>query len=459
MMRLPSAAWIDQSRFNPNRWAPEYYKDSYVQLEKRLEECRLPLKRLGGLGHLFSGPFGSELPSDIYRTPSGVPLLRVQNIGLLFLELDHLALIPDEVHQQQKRSQVAGGDLVLAKAGRLGAVSRIPAEWSQCNITQHVIGARIRSGAIDTGYLVAFLLSKYGRFQFERQGVGTLTKFLGVEDARAVLVPVPGNEDLQRLIGSWIDEAERLRLGALTAFQEASLRLSSVLSLDSFSPRVSRTNWVSEICPLDRLTADFYLPRYLDLENHIRAMKRYARIGELVREPVLRATTPDRAEDGAVPCVLTSDIDPQLIRWHEPSLRVTQTVYSEHFGSLQEFDVLYTSVGPPVGEAAVVLPEFLPLGAGGDVSIIRTSDGLDPGYLCLYLNSMFGQMQNERFARGIRQRRVYPEDISAFLVPVPSHEDQEFIGSRVTKMERLNETGLVHLKRAISSVESLIEGR
>jgi hypothetical protein len=121
-------------------------------------------------------------------------------------------------------------------------------------------------------------------------------------------------------------------------------------------------------------------------------------------------------------------------------------------------DVVYTSVGPPVGEAAVVLGQFLPMAVGGDVSIIRHGEDLHPGFLSLFLNSVFGQMQNDRYSRGIRQRRVYPEDIGSFLMPLVPQQVQAYIGDRVVQYEELNERAYDLVEGATADVEALISG-
>ena len=89
---------------------------------------------------------------------------------------------------------------------------------------------------------------------------------------------------------------------------------------------------------------------------------------------------------------------------------------------------------------------------------IRTKDQLHAGFLCLYLNSLFGQMQNDRYSRGIRQRRVIPEDIGSFLISLPEDADQKFIGARVIKYEQLNEMAINLVDEAKADVEALIEG-
>lgn len=453
-----SAVWVDTSRLRPSRWAAEYYRKDYTDLEDFLESSGQRLVPLGKLGRLFTGPFGSELPASMYNTPNGVPLLRVQNIGDLFLNEDDLARIPLSVHKEIIRSKLEPGDLALAKAGRLGALIRIPEHIPECNITQHIVGVKIDKGHVRGSYLAAFFLSRYGNFQLRRQGVGTLIKYLGIEETRAAKVPLPDRR-IQDYIGNKVELAEQCSNLANGLLTEAKDLFNKILGLNRFQPTLSLTNTIKADELSYRLTSEFYLQRYFDLDAHLRSLGLQIKpIGSLLREHIIRSSTPERTDDGEVPCILTSDIDPHEIRWRIPSLRVTSSVHKAHTGRLEELDVVYTSVGPPVGEAAVTLRQFLPMAVGGDVSILRHGKDLHPGFLSLFLNSVFGQMQNDRYSRGIRQRRVYPEDIGAFLIPVLSLDNQNYIGDRVVQYQDLREHAINLVTQAKADAEALVEG-
>ncbi len=431
-MAAPSTVWVEPGRLRPSRLAAEFYRKEFSDLEDQLDRSGHKLVVLGKLGRLFTGPFGSKLPASLYETPDGVPLLRVQNIGELFLNERDLARIPLEVHEEIYRSKLDPGDLALAKAGRLGALSRIPGYMGECNITQHIVGVRVRGKKVRNSYLAAFFLSRFGSFQLRRQGIGTLIKYLGVEETRAAKVALPDHR-IQCYIGAKVELAERCRSQSATLCAEACSRFNERLRTDDFRVGGALTNVVGVRNLTDRLSSEFYLPRYFALETHLESLGvPVMQMRSLLRSDIIRSSTPERTQDAPVPCILTSDIDPHEIRWRNPSLSVTQRVHEAHSGHLEARDVVYTSIGPP-GEAAVVLPQLLPMAVGGDVSILRHGDNLHPGFLALYLNSIFGQMQNDRYSRGILQRRVYPEDIGSFLVPVLSTRDQTYIGALVSQ--------------------------
>lgn len=459
MNRRPSISFVEPQRLQPSRLNPEFYSREYMATESRLLSGSSKLAKLGSLARLFTGPFGSKLPASIYDTEGGIPLLRVQNIGELFLVENDLARIPRSVHEDISRSALEPGDLALAKAGRLGALSTIPGRMPVCNITQHIIGLKPQEGRISSAFLAAFMLSRYGRFQLERQGIGTLLKYLGIEETRNALVPLPPRE-IQEYIGAKVRLAEKCREEADRSLVEARTRFDIALRTQQFRPSGSRQHTVSSGRVLGRLNAEFYQERYFNMEDHFASLPSpVRRIESLLKHPVIRSSTPPRSETGEVPCILTTDIDPLTVSWKSPSMRVVTAVAEAHVGYLQEEDVVYTSIGPPVGEAAMIIRRHLPIIAGGDVSVLRCGVNLHPGYLCLFLNSRFGKMQNDRHARGIRQRRVYADDISDFLIPVIPEQDQTYIGTRICRYESLCEEAHDMVTQAKANVEALIEGK
>jgi len=68
-------------------------------------------------------------------------------------------------------------------------------------------------------------------------------------------------------------------------------------------------------------------------------------------------------------------------------------------------------------------------------------------------------MQGERYSRGSVQRRVYPEDISQFLISLPSKDEQEKIGNLVLKHQRYNDKSKEMILGACGLIEDLIEGK
>lgn len=434
----------------------DYYLPERVAAEEQVSDGRFPTAALDLLRRKDRTITDGIRRHD--KSDAGVHLIRTQNLVGPLVDYAGTAFINEAWHRTCLKSEVRPGDLLVAIRGYLGAAAIVVDGSPRANINQHIARICVDEGKCSTRYLWAFLTCQVGRIILERYVTGTVQRGVTLPDLRAVRIPVPDRR-IQYYIGAKVELAERCRTRSTSLHEEAIARFDVLLRTPQFHAGGELTHVVDAQALTERLTSEFYLPRYFALEAHLSTLGVPVKpIRSLLRSEITRSSTPERDEDAPVPCILTSDIDPHEIRWRTPSLRIMQSVHDRHSGRLAPLDVVYTSVGPPVGEAALVLTQFLPMAVGGDVSILRHADDLHPGFLALYLNSVFGQMQNDRYSRGIRQRRVYPEDIGAFLMPVFGTKDQAYVGERIARHQVLNERAVDLVSEAKANVEALIEG-
>jgi len=435
----------------------DYYRPKFVEALARVHKSGFllrPLDKLRDPERIITDGIRKHT-----KTESGVVLIRTQNFEGVSLNLDDCVYVDLAQHKAALKSAVRPSDLLIAIRGYLGKAAIVSPNLPTANINQHIARIAVDPRKVDSGYLWAFFSSPTGASLLEQQVTGTVQQGITLPALRQLSIPLPPRS-VQDYIGAKVRLAEDCRARARELLSEAKRRFAEILHPEKFSPSNTGFGFVDRARLTERLAAEFYLPAYLDLERHLRSINLpVVPIAELLRSSIVRTSTPDRVDFEAIPCILTSDIDPQQIDYVNPSLWIQKETHKLHKGKLEPFDVVYTSVGPPVGEAALVLPEYLPMAVGGDVSVLRVVKDVSPGYFCLYLNSIFGQMQNERYARGIRQRRVYPDDIGSFLIPVLEKADQDYIGSRVTDYERLNDRAAVLVREAKADVEALIEGQ
>ncbi|WNG39310.1 hypothetical protein F0U61_40830 [Archangium violaceum] len=244
---------------------PDYYAPVHVADEQRLRQ--FGSFELGECGRFFVGPFGSELPSSLYR-PSGVPLLRVGNIGQLDMSEDNLVFLDEATHKQLEASETLPGDLLIVKASVGEKICRFPTRYDRGNITQHIIGIR-PNGYADMDYVAVALFSPIGRRQLERRSLGSIIQYLGVVDARTVLVPRIA-PDAQRYIGDKVRQADRLRERARRLEAESS----AFFQLQEWTePRAgTRRAYTARRGAMrsERLDAPFYDPGHEDLDALLR---------------------------------------------------------------------------------------------------------------------------------------------------------------------------------------------
>lgn len=464
MSVAPSTVWVEPTRLRPSRLAAEYYRKEYADLEDRLERSGLALEPLGKLGRLFTGPFGSELPASLYKTPQGVPLLRVQNIGELFLNEDDLARIPQAVHDDLFRSKLEPGDLALAKAGRLGALSAIPAHMPECNITQHIVGVKVERARIRGSYLAAFFLSRFGSFQLRRQGIGTLIKYLGIEETRAARVPLP-DAKVQQYIGAKIELAQRCRSRSQEVRSRAADGLVNAWHWHTAPSQRGNERGVPTVAHIVdpsvfdcRLDAEFYRPGFLALERWLDQQACWT-LSELVLPPA-KGVQPSYEQAGTIPALTVTHVDPFVLdRGNANGLVTEEWLTRNPRARIEEGELLFTVTGPPLGETVVVEKFHLPAAINSHVARVQPRPSFQfPHFLAGMLNSPLGQLQTTRYCKGVRQKELYPTDFVRFRFPKLSDQDCRRLDQLFAASCQLVEEARGLVERAKADIEELVEG-
>lgn len=456
----PSCVWVSPSDIN-GRLDASYFHHRYLSLDSSL--AHFPKRDVVPLDRCLVNPrrvlYQKTTSFAAADAPEGgVPFISGVDLdgSTMTVNWSSVRYVEQWMLDRYPKGRLTDGSLLIKVKGPNQHTAFVSKADRTALVSGTVLFSQVRG--CNPFYLAGYLSSRHGTAWRSRLRTNTTVEFIGSEELRAVPVLLPDRR-IQDYIGAKVELAEHCRARSGDLHAEAVVRFDALLRTHQFSPGVNLTNVVDARALTGRLTGEFYLPRYFALEKHLAGLEVPVKpIRSLLRNDIIRSSTPERDEAASVPCILTSDIDPHEIRWRNPSLRITQSVHDRHGGRLGARDVVYTSVGPPVGEAAVVLPQFLPMAVGGDVSILRHGDDLHPGFLALYLNSMFGQMQNDRYSRGIRQRRVYPEDIGAFLIPVFGATDQAYVGERIVRHQALNERAVDLVNEAKADIEALIEG-
>lgn len=453
---MPASVWVGPARVD-DRIDTRPYKSWVLE---RIDRCR---GFVGGSVRLGADGVCSQLSRGVGGGQPGVDAVAVfkakEVTGFGFSAPERF------VRECASDKVLQAGDIALTSSG-IGTIGRADIFYPSAHSTGarftvdgHVTIIRLDNGGLIPEFVSAFLNCAYGKAWSEWGTTGS-TRLLELSPSKVRRFEIPrADVRVQYFVAARVRLAARCRERGDRLMQQAWSRFDQLLCTQQFRPSLMLSNAVHSSRVTGRLDPGFYLRKYFDLDTHVATLGVPVKdVRSLLRSDVTRSSTPERSEDAPIPCILTSDIDPHEIRWRTPSMRISQSVHDGHAGRLAAGDVVYTSVGPPVGEAALVLQQFLPLAAGGDVSILRHGDDLHPGFLALYLNSVFGQMQNDRYSRGIRQRRVYPEDIGAFLIPAFGAKDQAYVGERIVRHQALNEVAVGFVNGAKADVEALIEG-
>lgn len=468
---MGSSVWVEPKYVTPIRFIAEYYTFEYLSLEERLDEAgqKLDLKPLGSLGRLFAGPFGSTLPTSVF-VDEGIPLLRVQNVGELEILTDNLANIGWDTHQKIIRSKLVSGDLAIAKAGRIGTTAIIPSSIPECNVTQHVVGVQVSKNRVNNYYLAAFLVSKYGQFQFERQGVGTLLKYLGVEDTRQAKVVLPPRP-MQEYIGAKVRLAEQCRTRAGELRQEARRCLDAGVGIDIQA--------ATQITEGKRFHALAVQPEIVSVDSMLVSRRLDSAAYSPVRLALLDLLEDARCEFLSIETA-ADDVTKQRRRHKRDKHAASYFVSILHLNNkgmvdfreaqvhnpassgivCQIGDILFSGINPRQNRVAVWTKEGRAL-CSAEFSIYRPRKDVSPFYLAFVWRSVYCLNQLEALTRGTSssRRRLKEEDFAELLVPVLTPDDQALIAHNEQRAVELDTRAAELVREAKADVEALIEGR
>ena len=433
----------------------DFFHPEFLDLDEILHQ--LPTERIN---RQFSISDGNHISISRHFTPQGeVPYFRGQDINNFFLENSRPIRIPQNVFDSpgMKRSHFIGEDVLIcivgASTGTIGLVSDsdTPATGS-CKIG--II--RKKNGAvIDPLYLAPFLMGKFGQYQVRRHSRGTAQGGLILIDLMKLSVPVlpwEQQQDIRALVSSSVTCNSVSR----QLYTQAQQLLESELGLDKlrFDKPVGYTARFSELELSHRTDAQHYQPRFTQLLEHlarfptrrIRDIRRYNR----------RGIQPVYVDGGTHAVVNSQHLGPKHIDYDGLQKTTEHIFNASPEAHIQPDDLLIYTTGAYIGRTNVYLDE-VPAFASNHVNILRLSPDIDHAYMAMVFQSIIGQFQTQKHARGSAQAELYPADIDKFVVPLLPPDKQQEIGNLVRESLAKQRESAQLLDQAKSRVEQLIE--
>ncbi len=187
-----------------DRLDPAYYDSAFVENQRFLESLPNTV-RLGDLIEFTTyGQVGSRECSE-----SGVRLLTPANLpvaedGLVTGVDVHNPerFVPEGSRNDPPRSRLRKGDLLLANSG-VGCIGRAAVFYSDepCNISQHINLIRLRG--IESEYVAAYLQTRFGRLQIDREKCGVGACGINFSRIRSILIPVLPQEQRREIVDGY----------------------------------------------------------------------------------------------------------------------------------------------------------------------------------------------------------------------------------------------------------------
>lgn len=430
----------------------EYYQKKYLFWENVLKGKKPVL--LSTLTHKVSD--GTHFTPNY--TENGVPFLSARNVleNSLSFEAGHRFISQEDHDLLYRRSDPKVGDVLLRKVGvgpRWAAV--VPGGLPVFSIFVSVALLRPRTDLIASEVLATFINSESGQTQLLRVQKGASQPDLHLEDIKDIFVP-QFDQNFQSEVVEIHQRSVKISSQGANSYKQAETLLLHTLGLADFSPSIEAVNIKSfkdSFAANGRLDAEYYQPKFDELEAKIAENHTLVPLSSVLTLNQ-RGTQPDYAEEG-LPV-----INSKHVREGEVILsdnRVATVPDKEEPLLIQHGDVLINGTGVgTIGRSAPYLHDQNAI-PDNHVTILRT-DKINPIFLSVYLNSIAGKYQVDKYFKGSSgQIELYPKDIDCFYVPLVDETIQTQIAALVQQSFTLKAESERLLEVAKRAVEVAIE--
>jgi type I restriction enzyme, S subunit len=441
----------------------EFYQPRLLTFEEDLASSGLPVEPLGAVARGGSRVIyqntevfdGDEL-DDRSRY---VRFLQATDIKSAFpaITRDALGWVARGDWATYEKGRIRPGEILIEVKGKAEKVAVVPDDFPlETLVTGSVFKFLVDEKKVNRHYLLAYLLSKYGRGFRERCLTNTLIGFVNKDDLYAIPVPIAPST-AQRSVGSLVATAIKQfeTGGASIASADALLLTSLGLDHTDLSPSRSYSRSFKDLIAGHRFGAEYYMPckqralSALTGEPHKTLRDHAPNIRDLWQ--------PERAAKGAM--VRNFDLGDAL----EPFLddTVAPMPAAEVGSSKKQFkpgDVVVSRLRSYLREIAVVrTTNGVPCVGSSEFIVLRpTGKGLSAETILVYLRCPLVQTILKWSQDGSNHPRFDEDDLMALPVPDRLMKVSAKIEAHVHDAITARQEATRLLEKAKKAVEDLI---
>ncbi len=431
-----------------NRFSAEFFDPQYVFKPKEPSDW-LPIGRI-----LRKCEYGISVAMN--TNGAGYPMFRMNEIENCFVQrAEKHADISASLFE---RYRLRANDVLFNRTNSFDFVGRtgIVIDQTDSTFASYLIRLIPDSSLVTPEFLTVYLNTSFGVGQVKRRAMRSINQAnVSGSEIRRVLIPLMPME-IQEEVSETVKTAHgKLRKGE-SLYAQAQQLLESELGLDElcFDRPVGYTAQFSELELSHRTDAQHYQPRFAQLLKHL-AKFPTTRIRD-VRRHNRRGIQPIYVENGSHAVINSQHLGPKHIDYNGLERTSDQAFNAAPEAHIQPDDLLIYTTGAYIGRTNVYLDDA-PAFASNHVNILRLGPDIDHAYMSMVFQSIIGQFQTEKHARGSAQAELYPADIDKFVVPLLAPEKQKKIGDGVRESLKKQRESAQLLEQAKARVEELIE--
>ena len=432
----------------------EYYQPEYLDLEKKFNA--LNVKTIEEISKSVISFGAYSLTSHIEWQEFGVPYINVGDIHNGYINLDNFKYISEKVDEILKKSRVNDGQVLLTMAGTIGNAAVAHNLPKKANANQAI--AKITPlKNISPYYLAAFLNSKYGILQTQREIVSSVQANIFLGTIKKFKIPIFDRKTTKGIEYKYKDFLNELENSKLFYSQAENLLLEE-LGLKDFKNEESLFSIInlSEIKVVKRMDAEYFQLKY---EKLVKKLKQNN--AKKLENFVTQYSTgyPYKSEnylEEGIPLIRINNIKPGIIDL-EGTAYLSEKDFSVSPKDTAKSGDIVLSMSGTIGMAAEI-PENIQKCAVNQRILKFTAKNIEKDYLVLLLNFVIGSYQMERIGTGGVQTNISYKDIKNILIPILSLKTQQKIADLVRQSHEARKKAKELLEEAKRKVEEIIEG-
>lgn len=382
---------------------------------------------------------------------NGYPILRLNEFETYFIK--EPAKYCDIISQQQFEDlKLHKGDVLVCRTnGNPDLVGRAAVIMEECDYAFASYLFRVNvSDEITPEYFVAYLQSKYGRLEIDKNSMkGNQTNFSPAK-LKDIKLPIFSRDFCEKITHKFMSSYELLKISKNCYCKADKLLKDKFCDELDLKKSISIKTLSDSFNISGRLDAEYYQPKYEKIETTIKNLKHTyldvicdVETGEFISETLY----------GEVGFSYVRGTD---ITLHCIDLKNATKVNTKIDGLnvIETGDLAFAMIGS-VGKVSINCGDTAIV--SNNLGIIKPHDKKLSNYLLVYLLSDIGQALFEKYQTRTAQPKIKKEDVEKFLVPLLSDEEMEFISNKAEESFRLKEKSKELLGVAVKAVEMAIE--
>ncbi len=247
----------------------EYFKKRYLHEDSALEKYQL--KPIKDFAFISDGQHGYYEVDD----SSNIHMLAARNAKNWFADLDDAIPLAKWVDDNNKRSSLEVGDLILSTRGTVGNCAIINEDVLPANLNQDVARIKITDKSFSPEFVLAFLNSCFGQDWLNRNQTGMVQQGIALSKLQSFQVPLL-SADFQSKIAGIVKSAHAKLEESKSLYSQAENLLLSELGMSNPSEIFDSCENVnvsikrfSDVFQSGRLDSEYYQKKYDLMEEKI----------------------------------------------------------------------------------------------------------------------------------------------------------------------------------------------